>query len=110
MKSLAAIPYVDVPLMSYWEEREKSWAYYLCTALIVGYLSIGLFFGAVSTGLGWIPLEAFLGGVLYTAVVLVFYFGLGVRYRRRVINPDNRTVMTIADPLYFDPADIEKRP
>ncbi|MHA2433048.1 MAG: hypothetical protein ACXADO_07470 [Candidatus Thorarchaeota archaeon] len=96
-------------MTSYWEEREMSRAYYLCTASIIGYLSIGLLFGAVSTGIGWITAESFLGAIVYTAIILVFYFGLGVRYRHRGIKPDNRSMMTIADPLYLDPTEIEKQ-
>ncbi|MFW9799362.1 MAG: hypothetical protein ACFFD9_02920, partial [Candidatus Thorarchaeota archaeon] len=94
---------------SSWEEREKSWTYYLCTVLIIGYLSIGLLFGALSTAVGWITLENLVGALLYTIIILVFYFGLGVRYRQRPINLDNRSMTSPVDVLYLDPAEIEKQ-
>jgi hypothetical protein len=93
---------------SYWEDRERSKAYYLCIALLFGYAGIGWFFGALSTGVTSMTLEGFMLALLYTVMVLVFYFGLGVRYRHRGINPDTRNIMTTADPLYYDPNEIEK--
>ncbi len=50
-----------------------------------------------------------MGGLLYTVIVLVFYFGLGVRYRQRGINPENRSMTSTVDSLYLDPAEIEKQ-
>ncbi|MFW9944237.1 MAG: hypothetical protein ACFFB7_04505 [Candidatus Sifarchaeia archaeon] len=86
----------------------SSRAYYLCVALIFEYIGIGWLFGALAAGVTSMTLEGFLLAILYTGMVLVFYFGLGVRYRYRGINPDTRNIMTTADPLYYDPTELEK--
>ena len=91
--------------MSYWEEREKSRGYYFCLALVIGYVAMSVFVYMS----WWTSLQGFVLAVLYAVLILISRFGLGVRYGYRGINPDTRSMMTTVDPLYFDPAEIEKR-
>ena len=97
-------------MRSSWEDRKRSKAYYCCLLLVFGYAGIGLFLGVVTIGMSSKPIEAIVFAALYTAVVLILFFGLGVSYRHRGINPDTRNIMTTADPLYYDPTEIEERP
>ncbi len=92
--------------MSYWEERDKSVAYYVCLALVVGYVGMSVLVYMS----WWTNLQGFVLAVLYTLLILISRFGLGVRYRYRGMNPDTRSMMTTADSLFLDPAEIEKRP
>nr|KXH72346.1 MAG: hypothetical protein AM324_07565 [Candidatus Thorarchaeota archaeon SMTZ1-83] len=97
---------MNVCSMSYWEEGERFRAYYLCLALIIGYVGLSVLVYMS----WWTNLEGFVLAVLYTALILISRFGLGVGYRYRGINPDTRSMMTTADSLFLDPVEIEKQP
>jgi len=56
----------------------------------------------------WTSLQGFVLAVLYTLLLLISRFGLGVRYRYRGINPDTRSMMTTADRLFINPDEIEQ--
>jgi hypothetical protein len=92
-------------VIDYWEEKEKSWGYYLCLALIIGYVTIGIF----AYMSWWTSLQGFILAVLYAVILLISRFGLGVRYRYRGINPATRSMMTTTNQLYIDPDEIEHR-
>lgn len=90
---------------NYWKEREKSWGYYLCLALLIGYVCMGIF----AYMSWWTSFQGFVLAVLYTLILLISRFGLGVRYRYRGINPGTRNVMYTTDPLYTNHDEVERR-
>ncbi|MHA2118247.1 MAG: hypothetical protein ACXABV_18635 [Candidatus Thorarchaeota archaeon] len=94
--------FTGVFVSNYWEEREKSWGYYLCLALLIGYVCMGIF----AYMSWWTSFQGFVLAVLYTLILIVSRFGLGVRYGYRGINPATRNMMTTADRLYIDPDEL----